>query len=196
MDSMTGAMTATTGPTGATQGATPTAATVTAHPPTCRNCGRPPRGKLVRGLCPACRMFEDRHGRPRTPADMIRAAGAPRPLCANCGQAQVSGHRRLCNACRQYLRAHGYQRPAHLWAERCAVCGKPKAAGFAKGRCPTCYSYRLKHGRERPKYLVKERAPLGFCDCGSPATQVVHLRVRGRQVPFHLCDRCAAWETA
>lgn len=164
----------------------------------CTNCGKVPKRKIVKGLCPACRIFFHRNNRHRTEADMIRKKSEPAPLCRNCKQGRVSGHRSLCSACRQYLRLNGVNRPARLWRESCQICGKPKGQGFAKGRCPICYSYRRRFGSDRSPERIEELYPLGWCDCGQVATQTKTIGVGGtnhlRTEVLHLCDECAEFE--
>jgi hypothetical protein len=138
---------------------------------TCSNCGRVSSGKVVRGLCPPCRLFEDRHGRPRTTADMIRRKGDPRPFCTNCKQARVTRHRFLCGACYQYQKRTGKQRPSHLWRESCYVCRRPRVTGFVRGRCRVCHGYLQRYGRDRDPKRIVRLYPMGWCDCGNPAVR-------------------------
>lgn len=167
----------------------------------CTNCHEPKR-QLRHGLCNACRLFLRRTGRHRTEADRIRARGQRPQWCANCGIHRASGRGELCIACSTYRQRHGANRPRHLWMDRCKVCGRPKdgTVRFAKGRCPLCYEYRRKFKRERPATVIQERYPLGWCDCGQPATQMVLVgvslanvnRLNNDKVP--MCDSCTAIE--
>lgn len=165
----------------------------------CTNCGDLPKGKVVKGLCPACRIFFRRNGRHRTKADMIRRKGERATLCANCKQTRAS-YRDLCSACYQYQQLNGEKRPSHLWREECRVCGRPKGPGFAKGRCRICYNYRRKFGRDRSKARIEALYPLGWCDCGQVAMQQVEVGLGGttrNQLMVRtlcMCDACAAIE--
>lgn len=166
----------------------------------CTNCGIIPKGKVARGLCPACRQYLRNHGRMRTRHDKRviwrGELNTHRPLCANCKMSRVSGSLSLCSACRQYLRLNGIARPAHLWRESCRICGRPKNVGFAKGRCRICYNYRRKYGRDR-KHRIELLYPHGWCDCGKPATVVVSVGVgeNGRMSErLAMCDECARIE--
>lgn len=162
----------------------------------CANCNCEAK-KRVHGLCPACRMFFRRNGRHRTAADMIRRKSMPHPLCSNCHISFVDGHRTLCSACRQYQRVHGVPRPSKFFSEACTVCGRPKRDGFANGLCRICYNYRRKFGRDRSNESIKRLYPLGWCECGRPATEVMNLRIgKGgarfveSNTAFALCGEC------
>lgn len=158
----------------------------------CSNCGEAPRGKgkIVRGLCPACRIYEYRHGRPRKPENKIRWRNDPRPLCRRCKQSRATNRRGgLCNACWQYQNAHGgKQRPSYLWAEKCNNCGRPRdrTTALIKGLCRLCYQYQKKFGRPRPFKELDGLTDLGWCDCGQPATHPNSYR----GFVMNLCDDC------
>lgn len=167
----------------------------------CANCHESKK-RLTNGLCNACRLFLRRTGRPRTQADRIRPKGQRPQSCTNCGVNRASGRGDLCIACSAYRQRHGVNRPRHLWLDSCKVCGRPKdgTVRFAKGRCPLCYEYRRKFGHERPASVIRKRYPLGWCDCGQPATQTVCIgvslanarRLTNDELP--MCDNCAAVE--
>ena len=163
----------------------------------CTNCGQVPQRKIVKGLCPACRIFFRRNGRHRTEADMIRWRGDDAPLCSNCNQNRAVQYRGLCSACYQYKKLNGVDRPSHRWREECKICGKPRGKGFVKGRCQICYSYRRKFGKDR-RHRIEELYPFGWCDCGRPATQTKKISVpvgnHQRSEVLSLCDVCAEFE--
>lgn len=167
----------------------------------CTNCHIVPRGKVVNGLCPACRHFYRRHGRMRTRYDKrVRGKGEKRPFCTNCKISHTSGHRYLCRACYQYRRVNGVDRPSHLWRTSCRVCGKPRVPNkFAHGRCLVCNNYRRRNGRDRDRRLIKELYPHGWCDCGKPATGIVEVGLSGpngglKSERLAMCDECARAE--
>lgn len=166
----------------------------------CDNCNCEAK-KRVHGLCPACRMFFRRNGRHRAIEDMIRKKSVSPPLCSNCKISFVDGHRALCGACRQYQRIHGVPRPGRFFSEECSVCGRPKCSGFAGGRCRICYNYRSKFGKDRSSDSIKKLYPLGWCECGSPATEIVNLGIGKGGVrfaesiaAFALCGECTKSE--
>ncbi len=165
----------------------------------CTNCHTIPAGRVVNGLCPACRHFYRRHGRMRTRYDKReRGSGEKRPFCTNCKISHTNGHRHLCRACYQYRQRNGTDRPSHLWRTSCRVCGRPKVPGqFANGRCLACNQYRNYHGQDRSKDQVQQRYPYGWCDCGKPAVVVVEVGVgvRGQMIEsLAMCDECARVE--
>lgn len=156
----------------------------------------------------SCYRYLLEYGHDRPESKMRRSPKQMRRICRHCRRAYAGPqHSDLCGACYQYQKQNGKPRPRHLWTEYCKVCGRPRRADrrdrFAKGRCPTCYAYRHKHGEDRPRELIEQQVPLGWCQCGNPATVEVELAYgdvntnghqHGYTDTYALCEQCAALE--
>ncbi len=161
----------------------------------CRNCGESAPEKqryFVRGLCNACRIYEQRHGQPR-PAQGIRMTGGAVGICENCRQGRAR-YRHLCGACHAYWLENGRQRPRRLYLrpQECRNCHVPRSAvrHLEKGRCPSCGAFWRRTGRERPQHYWE--SPSGYCECGQPVAHVgVELAPMGT---FDLCAGCYGLE--
>ncbi len=158
----------------------------------CCNCSRPRRQDRFRqGRCMSGYRYWRKHGMDRPENERIRSPYEPVPLCWNCQLDFAAGHRTLCSACKQYLQLNGRRRPRYLFTNSCKVCNKPKEPGFAKGFCQICYNYRRKYGKNRSRELIVAHIPLGWCDCGEKAIQIIQVEGLGA---LKLCETCYAME--
>lgn len=163
----------------------------------CSNCNRTQKSdRFRRGRCMSCYRYFLQHGHDRPPEQRRRRKDDPPKLCTRCRQAFAIRTKTLCDACYQYKRVTGRNRPRHLWAEQCKQCGKPRQRGFTGGLCAVCYNYRRRYGRDRPIESIKTHAPLGYCDCGQPAVSIVKIRLHTYQHEddMPLCSDCIQYE--
>lgn len=153
----------------------------------CSNCNCV--GVYAKKRCFACWIYHKRNHTERPKHLWFRTLGVhekdkPR-WCRNCTSPNIVSNLR-CGACDQYYRIHKKERPRHLWDTDmgCTNCRIPLASlprrkygkyprrRQNKGRCQACHSYLRKYGRERPRYLWGI-GPLGWCECGHPAVDLV-----------------------
>lgn len=164
---------------------------------TCSNCQRSTNTDRLRvGRCMSCYRYWRRHGIDRPREAMIRSPKQQPQFCTNCRERFAIKRRSLCSACYQYRKMRGRSRPRYLWAEHCNVCARPRRDdrrdSFTKGRCPICATYYNRYGKERTPEMVAKVAPLGWCDCGRPASQIASVTIGQRQDrSLPLCQSCA-----
>jgi len=166
----------------------------------CSHCRRDTNTDRLRvGRCMSCYRYWRKHGVDRPPEQMIRSPKQHPRFCANCAERFAINRTGLCSACYQYRLLRGRNRPRYLWLESCRICARPRSDdrrdAFAKGRCPICASYYNRYGKERTPEMVARIAPLGWCDCGQPAAQILSVTIGQRQDRnLPLCPTCAGLE--
>lgn len=116
-----------------------------------RNCTNPHcdnAGKLVKGLCNACRHHMKRHGELRIPKKKLSK-------CSNCDSTKLYAMTR-CNRCYWYWRKYGKERDPNVIVKpkrTVKPCCNPNCNKLAKRgiRCDACFNHLKKYGVERSK---------------------------------------------
>lgn len=83
-------------------------------------------------------------------------------MCCNCGRVPAFARGR-CNACYQYRRTHGTERPRSLYQRpdhsACVNCGRE--GQLVSGRCDACRVYLSRNGTERPLSVAQLQDMVG-----------------------------------
>jgi len=164
----------------------------------CTNCKSRGVRYTLSGLCELCYNYEWRTGKSRPESLWSNSNAAVDGICTNCKQAKTKA-KGLCGACYAMKWRTGKKRTRKFWSHKecCSNCKKPlpKKRGMASnGRCTNCRIYLSRTGVERPRHLWN--APIGFCECGSPATHkgvglIVFTGDGFERTGFYdLCDSC------